>query len=251
MAAVALEKYMPTAVKSYWQITRAPFFGLLLVLFLLLIYESSAATLASQGLMPSRNTAELLIKRGFTYYGLNAAIMIWIAYAILLWGAYYFTKKQKLLAIQAYYFPLAIFESLLYALFFGTIVNLMQHNFTIKFILFNGNLGASLPTNLALALSAGIYEEIIFRLLIAGTLLYLFKWTMSPKLTIRGTLAILISSAAFAGYHYLGNEQFTMTSFNFRFYSGIVLGGLFLFRGIGVAAYTHAFYDLYLLLRTH
>jgi hypothetical protein len=34
-----------------------------------------------------------------------------------------------------------------------------------------------------------------------------------------------------------------------RFFAGIILGSLYLFRGFGITAYTHSIYDLIVLIR--
>jgi hypothetical protein len=39
-------------------------------------------------------------------------------------------------------------------------------------------------------------------------------------------------------------DAFTLHSFLFRFLAGLILNVLYLLRGFGIAAYTHAFYDL-------
>ena len=43
-------------------------------------------------------------------------------------------------------------------------------------------------------------------------------------------------------------EPFTTPVFLFRFLAGVSLAALFVFRGLGVCVYTHAFYNVGLLL---
>jgi hypothetical protein len=63
-------------------------------------------------------------------------------------------------------------------------------------------------------------------------------------------LAAVVGAAVFSVVHYVGTfgDVFTPASFTFRFFFGLALNGLFLWRGFGVAAWTHALYDVMLVL---
>ena len=55
--------------------------------------------------------------------------------------------------------------------------------------------------------------------------------------------------AAFALAHKLGDpDALEPRVFAFRFIAGLLLGGLYAWRGLGVVVYAHAAYDAYLLL---
>jgi membrane protease YdiL (CAAX protease family) len=97
---------------------------------------------------------------------------------------------------------------------------------------------------IVLSLGAGIYEELVFRL-VAFTLLHLLLIDVLglPRLAGAGVV-ILASAMLFSGYHYLGSEQFEWHSFVFRTSAGIYFGAIFLFRGFGVTAGAHAAYDV-------
>ena len=103
----------------------------------------------------------------------------------------------------------------------------------------------------ALAIGAGIYEEFLFRvLLIAGLtriLGFIFLW----KQLARKIVALIISGGIFSAFHFMGEygDFFSMELFLLRFFAGIILGGLYLFRGFGITAYTHSIYDLIVLIR--
>jgi hypothetical protein len=93
---------------------------------------------------------------------------------------------------------------------------------------------------------AGIYEELVFRLIcITVLVIVLIDLARLP----RGPAAILImaaSAALFAYQHHppLGAEPFAMQSFLFRSAAGLYLAGLFVFRGFGVAAGCHVLYNV-------
>ena len=106
-----------------------------------------------------------------------------------------------------------------------------------------------LGTQLVVSLGAGIYEELLFRVLlvsgIAGLGL-LLGWHRSVALLV----AIVVSALIFSGFHYLGplGDELTLPSFTFRAIAGLLFSGLYAVRGFGIAAWTHALYDVGLAL---
>ncbi len=245
----SFEKWVPPAISTYHKITRSHFFGLMIISVVLLIYESSSAIAYQEGNTVLRNAAEVMIKRTFLYIGLWHPLSYWIVYAALLFWAYWQAKKINVLALQFPYFPYAIFESLIYALSLSSIIHLISRSIVIRIL---GTEGAELALGerMALALGAGIYEELLFRFGILSTLLFFFRKTLPAQSFVHQALAVMISAALFSAFHYWsGRETAAMDSFFYRFYAGILLGMLYLWRGIGVAVYTHAFYDLLLVFQ--
>jgi membrane protease YdiL (CAAX protease family) len=59
--------------------------------------------------------------------------------------------------------------------------------------------------------------------------------------------AILVTSVCFAAAHYVGphGESLRWFTFTFRMIAGGFFAALFVYRGFGVAAGTHAFYDIF------
>ena len=93
-------------------------------------------------------------------------------------------------------------------------------------------------------LGAGIYEEMLFRLI----LMSFVAWAMrragaGPRYS--AIVAVLVNSILFALAHYVGGvEVFRWFDFLFRFLAGIFFSLLFMFRGFGIAAGSHAAYDI-------
>ena len=62
-------------------------------------------------------------------------------------------------------------------------------------------------------------------------------------------IAFVASSLAFsAAHHLIGGEPFRVGVFTYRFFCGMIFATIYQLRGLGVAVYTHALYDLYVLL---
>ena len=105
-------------------------------------------------------------------------------------------------------------------------------------------------------LGAGIYEELLFRVMLFPALAALLRWVGAPRRT-SWLVAIFLSSAAFAAAHYqldlmVGSfhlvtshgDTFAWTNFLFRFGAGVFFSTLLLARGLGITAGAHAFYDI-------
>ena len=101
---------------------------------------------------------------------------------------------------------------------------------------------------LILCLGAGIYEELVFRLILLTLLGMVLKDLLLFPPTLTAVVAVLLSAVAFSAYHYLAPEPFAWRTFAFRTLAGIYFGVLFLLRGFGVTAATHAAYDILVLL---
>jgi len=104
----------------------------------------------------------------------------------------------------------------------------------------------SLMTQLALSVGAGLYEELLFRVVLVGGLFWILKKLTLPQLAAY-TVAAVLGAAVFSWVHYIGplGDAFSIASFLFRFIFGLVLNVIFLARGFGVAAWTHALYDVF------
>jgi membrane protease YdiL (CAAX protease family) len=92
---------------------------------------------------------------------------------------------------------------------------------------------------------AGIYEEVLFRLVFFGGLCaVLLAAAMPKKLTI--ALAALASAVLFAAAHHIGPHGEPVDGFNFifRVLAGLYFTLLFQLRGCGIAVGAHACYDV-------
>jgi len=97
---------------------------------------------------------------------------------------------------------------------------------------------------LVLSIGAGIYEELVFRLIGLTLLHVVFVDILAFEKFWAYLYMVGISAVAFALYHYLGHETFAWRSFAFRTFAGIYFGVLFLGRGFGVTALSHTSYDV-------
>ncbi|HUO07430.1 MAG TPA: CPBP family intramembrane glutamic endopeptidase [Phycisphaerae bacterium] len=106
-------------------------------------------------------------------------------------------------------------------------------------------------TEAVLSIGAGIYEELLFRLVAIIILNIILVDIFDLKASTAIPIIILTSAILFAAYHYLGAEHFNPATFAFRSAMGVYLAGIFIYRGFGIAVGTHTTYDLIVVAFTH
>jgi hypothetical protein len=96
---------------------------------------------------------------------------------------------------------------------------------------------------------AGVYEEMLFRLVLVPPVAA-FARGLGARPAVRIAGAVVATSLAFAAAHYVGphGEAFEAFTFFFRFTAGAFFAVLFVYRGFGIAAGTHALYDIFVSL---
>jgi membrane protease YdiL (CAAX protease family) len=101
-----------------------------------------------------------------------------------------------------------------------------------------------------LSLGAGLYEELFFRVLLVSALAAGARVLLGDKSRMVGALAAVVGAVVFAAFHYVGpyGDPFQVRSFAFRTISGVAFSALYLVRGFGITAWTHALYDAFLVL---
>ncbi len=103
---------------------------------------------------------------------------------------------------------------------------------------------------LGTAVGAGIYEELVFRGVLCWAFLHVARGVMGADRWSSAAIAVVASALLFAAYHHWGpgGEPWDAVRFTFRLHAGLLLGAVFLTRGIGIAAFAHGFYDALVLI---
>jgi len=112
-------------------------------------------------------------------------------------------------------------------------------------LLLAASAGKPLLQGVLLAVGAGIYEEFLFRLLLVGVAILLLSDVLGIHRSTVSVWAAVVAGIAFSLYHFGPGHQFKFSEFVIRALAGIYLGGLYLFRGFGIAVGAHVAYDIY------
>lgn len=112
--------------------------------------------------------------------------------------------------------------------------------------------GQELLANMVTGIGAGIYEELVFRLIVICLLIMLFQDLLGIPHRSALILSVLISAGLFSAHHHIlviGGRigiglPFSWPEFGFRTLAGVYFAVLFAIRGFGITAGTHAFYDI-------
>jgi hypothetical protein len=243
-------------VTGYWRASRAPRYSLTFALPLLLLYELLAFTLSGDAIAGVRNGADVLLKSLFVGFGGRNGL---IAFGALLLGtgvALVWRDLRRGGGLELGVFGLMAVESVLYALAFGLVVG------TLTGVLLGGLVpagaaplalpvgGLSLTTQLMISLGAGIYEELLFRVLLVGALAWVASRGFGWRSWESGAFATVLGALVFSAFHYIGpyGDPLELPSFTFRVLAGLVFSAMYLVRGFGITAWTHALYDVWLMV---
>ena len=248
---------MPPAPSSYWSSSRAPRYSLLFALPLLVLYEVLAFALSGSELGEVRNGADVLLKSVFIALGGRYGVTAFSLALAGIGGILVWRDRRAAGAIRLGLFPVMFAESVVYALLLGGVVSALTS------LLLQGRLALvapsagsgdavafALPTQLMISLGAGIYEELLFRVILVSGLAAAARVLLGLRPVPAGVVAAVLGALIFSLFHYVGpyGDTFTLSSFTFRAVAGLLFSALYLLRGLGITAWSHALYDVILSL---
>lgn len=230
--------------RGYLSGSRDLFTSVVLVMPLFLFYQ--VGVLATGGL---RNGVDFVTNALFTIFEGSTTAYAVFNFAVLAAFGIALGILRKNGTFQPKLFPWMLLESAIYALFFGSLVVWL-----IQAVGLGGLLSAAGPPakmgfldKLVMSAGAGLYEEIVFRLFLMGGMFFALTRLLGLPRVVSATLAVIASSVIFSAAHHI-SEPFTMSAFTFRVVAGMLFALLFQLRGFAVAAYTHCFYDVYVMV---
>ncbi len=236
-------------LKDYLRRSRAPRYSILFAMPLLILYEGLSAMLTHSAVAGVRNGADVLLKSLFVALGGRDGLVVFGLLlvggaAVLVWR----DLKRSGERLSARVFGGMLLESGLYAAVFGFVVGWLT---TLvlegpRHLSVGGSAALDLPTQLVVSLGAGIYEELLFRVVLVGALMWVARRLFRAGTGLAATIAVIVSALIFSSFHYVGalGDTFTVASFTFRALAGVVFSVLYVTRGFGITAWTHALYDL-------
>lgn len=243
------------AAGNYWRQSRRPLASLAFVVPLLVLYEGGVLLLGPKAV---RNGADVWLRQlldslGFSQYFLLPVLTV----ALLLVWHYLAHDRWQVSAVILY---VMFAECALLALVLLGVARV--EGFVAESASWgNGDAGS---TRLALTwlapraaflgrmvgfVGAGVYEEMLFRLMLFPPVAFVAK-RVGARPGWRVAVAVILTSLAFSAAHYVGphGDAFRAYTFFFRFTAGAFFAVLFVYRGFGIAAGTHALYDIFVSL---
>jgi len=245
----------------YWQASRAPRYSLGFAFPLLVAYETLAFTLSHQAMTGVRNGADVLLKSAFVLLGGRNGLIVFGVLLVGTGAVLAWRDRRRSGPLEGRVFALMALESVLYALLFGlvvgTLTGLLLRPFHPSAVataapaelrLQVGAPGLALATQLMISLGAGIYEELLFRVLLVGVLAWAARRLLGRGPGAAGVFATVVGALIFSAFHYIGpyGDRLELASFTFRAIAGVMFSALYLLRGFGITAWTHALYDVFL-----
>jgi hypothetical protein len=239
-------------ISSYWRAVRAPRYSIVFAFPLLVAYELLAFGLSHGQVTAVRNGADVLLKSVFVAVGGRYGLTLFGAVMIGGGAALAWRDFRRAGGIRFLYLAGMFAESIAYALVFGMVAGtltalLLPH---LSFVMGPDRAGAaqSLPAQLMISLGAGIYEELLFRVLLVSGLAWIGLRVFGWARTAANIFAVVTGALIFSLFHYIGpyGEPLRLDSFSFRMVAGLLFSGLYVTRGFGITAWTHALYDVFL-----
>jgi hypothetical protein len=234
-------------LSAYWRRSRQPLQILTFLLPLILVYEVGLAWVLRSDRGVITNKAHETLLQFFQIMGVNEVGGLYlggvvIVVVLVIW--HLLVRDPWHLDLEAT--ALMAVESLLLTLPLLALGLLVQRG-----VIMSGQAPVDLTTlnlgsKLAISIGAGLYEELLFRMLLIAGVHTLLVDLAHVRHGVGVTVAVVISAVAFTWYHPLRDATGVLspTRATFYFLAGIYFGLVYVGRGFGIVVATHALYDI-------
>jgi membrane protease YdiL (CAAX protease family) len=221
--------------RGYLKETRRPVYSATLILPFLCIYHAGTFFFNTTHI----NGADALILRilsALSVHSMFASALVLIA-SFIFWQV----RTHASWKIKGNMLSLYLLESLCFAL-----ILIYGLGWLNTHLLMSTASGKRPLANLVLYCGAGIYEELLFRGFLLGILLLIFRRAFPNSKAVVPIAASLLAALIFSAFHYIGQagDTFSIGSFLQRTIAGLYFSALFVTRGFGLTAASHAIYDI-------
>ncbi len=261
--------------RSYFEETQQPIYSAALVLPFIMIYQIGLVVLKSRVINGGDAIISTLSSSLFRVVGVEvsfASIIVPIC-AFLIWQY----RKKGTWSIRPPVLVATFFESLIYAvvlfMLLGYFVHYLPGSITAPAPVTqsipvvaaqeaaalerttpshspapaaSGRAASHRPSvsDFVLYCGAGVYEELVFRVFLLGLLLLIFTKFFHMESAYAAAWSALTGAIIFSAFHHIGGERFAMGVFLQRVLAGIYFSAIYFTRSFGVAAASHALYDI-------
>ena len=241
-----------TAPARYWQLSQTPRYSLLFALPLFIGYEVLQLAVSGGPGGDIRNGADVILQSLFAdLMGRRGPMVFEIALIVLGLVLVAHDMRRHGRHLSRMVFVGMSLETLALAILCGVLVGgITSHLFGAMGLAIGQIERTPLPVRLMLSLGAGLYEELLFRVILVGALAWGGHRVLGWSARLSGIVAVTVGALAFSAIHYVGTygDQLTLYSFVYRTLAGVFFSALYLLRGFGITAWTHALYDIFVLV---
>ena len=243
------------SAQGYFRASRSPRYSFLFAFPLLLAYEGLALYLPRSETHGYRVGAEVIMRSVFDVVGGGWGAAAFGA-VMIGWAGFLVVRDMRANGKpdRASMYVRMILESVVLAFALGMSAGLLTNRVVNALQLLRAtgtrSTAVDVPTQLMLSLGAGVFEELLFRVVLVSVLIALSYIILGTGPKMSAAIAVILSALIFSGYHYIGSggDHFAWASFIDRAIGGLLLNLVYVLRGFGIAAWSHSLYDVGVLL---
>ena len=253
------------AKDSYLDRTARPVYSLAYLLGFIVLYEIGTVLISSEALSSSLDSSQVRVV-SFAWIQsildeyLNFPLRVtWLAtpfVVIIILVAMQITSRTPWRVRLADFIPMTVESTLLAVplIILSMTINrspAMQQA-TVYLLKTVEGYTPTLAMQIVSGIGAGIYEELVFRLILISLLMLLFQDFIGISHKNSVILSVAISAILFSAHHHIfyingmftKGEDFYLSIFLFRALAGVYFALIFAVRGFGIVVACHAFYDI-------
>ncbi len=229
------------ALPTYYELSQKPLQALLFLAPLIILYEVATAIAVRSG-DHDDIIARSILKVAFETVGVTGVYLPGIIVAVLLLSMHIVSKDRWEWMPKMY--GVMWLESLTLALPILLFVTVFLRHADMTVVLQAGGEGRTFGRQLVLMVGAGIYEELVFRLLGIAIIHALVVDLLALPKHVGELVAIGVTAVLFTLYHRTPDNPLTVRKLVFYLLAGIYFACIYVYRGFGIVAGTHAVYDV-------
>lgn len=234
---------------DYWSEARRPLSCLLFLIPWIATYEAGIMLLADSEPDRIRNGADYWMRSLLSQVGLQQVLLLplLVVGVLLTWHLVrrhpWKVRLETQLGMLAESFLLAVALIVIgqvHQLLFVNLQPLQDPPDARLLLLATGDF-----TRAVSFIGAGVYEEVMFRLLLVPAVFFLFRILECPP-KFAAAMSAITTAFLFALAHHVGPaaDAFNLFVFSFRVAAGTFFAAVFFLRGFGITVGCHAAYDL-------
>lgn len=252
-AEVVYEEVVSFDNETYWVQSQRPLTALAFIAPLLITYELGVLILGPSAI---RNGADVWLRQFLELAGFGQYFLLPVLCVCILLGWHYTTRQPW--EVSSRVLQSMACECIILALCLRVILQIQSSFFDPSLFAPENVVPAAIGVDvkdtfrrLVGFLGAGVYEELLFRLILLSSIAWVLR-RLDATHTVSVVMAAVVTSLFFAAAHYIGPHaepvelasQWFWFTFLFRSLAGLFFSALFIARGFGIAAGTHACYDI-------